>query len=101
MPYNTFSRKNYGRILVREEEHIQKVKDIIKEMDEFEYDYMPDDLITVFKQNDVSTVYTQKFDSLDLNELQLRCWEQDIPIMIINGLIQTDYGKYKEFLECK
>lgn len=101
MPYNTLPRKGYGRILVQKEEDIQKVKDIIKEMDDFEYDYLPDDMIAVFKTNDVKTVYTHKFDSLDLNELQIRCWEQNIPIMIIKGLIETDYGNYKEYLSCK
>ena len=101
MPYNTLPRKGYGRILVQKEEDIQKVKDIIKEMDDFEYDYLPDDMIAVFKTNDVKTVYTLNFDSLDLNELQIRCWEQNIPIMIIKGLIETDYGNYKEYLSCK
>lgn len=98
---NTFSRKDYGKILVREEKDIQKVKDIIKEMDPFEYEYLPENFIAVFEKNNVETTYTHKFDSLDLNELQLRCWEADIPIMIINGLLDTNYGEYKEFRDLK
>lgn len=97
----TFSRKGYGRIFVQKEDDIDKVKSIIKEMDEFEYEYLPKDFIGVFEKDNVETKYTHKFDSLDLIELQLRCWEQNIPIMIIDGLINTDYGKYKEFLDCK
>lgn len=97
----TFSRKGYGRILVQKEDDIDRVKSIIKEMDEFEYEYLPKDFIGVFEKDNVETKYTHKFDSLDLIELQLRCWEQNIPIMIIDGLINTDYGKYKEFLDCK
>lgn len=97
----TMPRKDYGRILVQKEEDIQKVKDIIKEMDEGEYAYLPNNFIGVFEKDNVETVYTHKFDELDLIELQLRCWEQNIPIMLICGLIQTDYGKYKEYRECK
>lgn len=96
-----FPRKDYGRILVQKEEDINKVKSIIKEMNEFEYEYLPDNFIGVFKKDNIETVYTHKFDDLDLVELQIRCWEQGIPIMIICGLINTDYGKYKEYLDCK
>lgn len=97
----TMPRKDYGRILVQKEEDIAKVDAIIKEMDEFEYDYMPKDFICVFEKDNVETIYTHKFDSLDLIELQLRCWEQNIPIMIICGLIDSDYKNYKEFRDCK
>ena len=100
-PRMTFDRKDYGRILVQKEEDIDKVKEIIKEMDEFEYGYMPQDLIGVFERGNIETVYTGKFDALDLMELQIRCWEQNIPIMILDGIITTDYGNYKEFKELK
>lgn len=96
-----FPRKDYGRILVQKEEDIDKVKDIIKEMNEFEYEYLPDNFIGVFEKDNIETVYTHKFDDLDLVELQIRCWEQNTPIMIICGLINTDYGQYKEFIDCK
>lgn len=97
----TFSRKDYGRILVQKEEDIEKVKDIIKEMDEFEYEYMPKDFIGVFEKDNIETVYTGKFDDLDLMELQIRCWEKNIPIMILDGIITTEYREYKEFRELK
>jgi len=82
-----FGRKHYGRIFTDKEENISKIKEIIKEMDEFEYGYLPNDFITVFKTHyfgennefyDVETIYTHKFDSLDTNELSRRCWEQGI-----------------------
>ena len=35
----TFSRKGYGRIFVENESDVQKVEDIIRELDEYEFDY--------------------------------------------------------------
>ena len=49
--YNQFPRKGYGRIFVEKEEDISKVKEIICKMDEFEYEYLPPELITVFNSN--------------------------------------------------
>lgn len=73
-----FERKGYGRIFVQKEEDIQKVKDIIKEMDEFEYEYLPENLIAVFSPENMGAVYTHKFDGLDTNELTRKCWESGI-----------------------
>ena len=99
MAYNEFPRKGYGRIFVEKEEDIGKVKEIIRKMDEFEYSYLPEKLITVFSPN-IKTFpadnpkdhlwldfeYTHKFDSLDLNELQFRCWAAGIKIFcVMNG----------------
>lgn len=95
---NTFSRKSYGRILVEKEEDIPKVKEIIRKMDEFEYDYLPNGLIAVFDPN-IKTFpkenpkdylwldmeYTHKFDNLNLNELQFRCWADGIKIFCVDG----------------
>ena len=84
---HSFSRRHYGRIFTDKEENIEKIKSIIKEMDEFEYSYLPDNFIGVFKTNYfgdenqyycVETIYTHKFDGLDTNELTRRCWEQGI-----------------------
>lgn len=93
MAYNEFPRKGYGRIFVEKEEDIAKVKEIIRNMDEFEYDYLPEKLITVFNPNIrifptdnpkehlvLDMEYTYKFDSLDLNELQFRCWAAGIKV---------------------
>lgn len=82
---NKFDRKGYGRIYVLREEDIPRVKEIIKEMDEFEYGYLPDDLIARFDSMNVNTTYTYKFDNLDLNELQIRCWQSGILCFVLNG----------------
>lgn len=93
MHFNTFPRKTYGRIFVEKEEDIPKVKEIIRKMDEYEYTYLPEGLIKVFNPdirtfpNDnpkdhlwLDSYYTGKFDSLNLNELQVRCWADGIKI---------------------
>jgi len=79
-----FPTKGYGRIYVEKQEDIQKVKDIIKEMDEFEFEYLPKDLITVFKDK-VTTTYTHKFDDLDISVLMEKCWQQGIKMFCVNG----------------
>lgn len=44
----TFITKGYGRVytLKTTAEAINRIEEIIKEMDEFEFGYLPDDLIT-------------------------------------------------------
>lgn len=90
--YNTFERKGYGRIFVEKEEDIPKVREIIRKMDEYEYEhYLPSDIIAVFNPKEVKSActpgktyvkvelaYTHKFDSIDLNELTMRCWMEGI-----------------------
>lgn len=72
-----FYSKGYGRIYVNTDEDVQKVKDIIKEMDEYEFEYLPKDLIAVY-QGEIQHVFNGKFDDLDLNELTKRCWNKGI-----------------------
>lgn len=88
-----FERKGYGRIFVQKEEDIQKVKDIIKEMDEFEYEYLPENLIAVFSPENMDAVYTHKFDDLDTNELTRKCWERGIYMFCWFGKM-TGYEYY-------
>lgn len=73
-----FSRKGYGRIFVEKEEDINKVKDIIKEIDEYEFSYLPDGFIAVFNENNMHAVYTHKFCDLDIQLLCRVCWERGI-----------------------
>ena len=96
MAYNTFPRKQYGKIFVEKAEDIDRAHKIIKKMDEFEYSYLPKDFISVFEpikntSSDgkqyfrVRLTYTHKFDSLDLNEFQFRCWESGIKVFCLMG----------------
>lgn len=98
MVYNEFPRKGYGRIFVEKESDIPVVKEIIRKMDEFEYDYLPEKLIAVFNPN-IQTFpadnpkdhlwldmeYTHKFDSLNLNEFQFRCWAAGVKVFCVMG----------------
>jgi small-conductance mechanosensitive channel len=78
-----FIRKTQGRIYVNYLDDIQKVKDEIKEMNEFEYEYLPNDFIVLFNKYP-ETVYTGKFDDLDIDELTARCWKKGIYIFCYN-----------------
>lgn len=81
---NTFTRKGYGRIYVDKPENIKNVKQIIKEMDEFEYEYLPDSLIAPFSDYP-NLCYTYKFDSIDLNLLTANCWKKGIYIFCLEN----------------
>lgn len=73
-----FERKSHGRIFVKTEEDIEKVKKIIKEMDDFEYEYLPKDFIAVFSPENMQSAYTHKFCDLDTQELTRKCWEKGV-----------------------
>lgn len=74
-----FTRKGYGRIYVVNKEDIPKVDSIIKQMDEFEHEYLPDEFIAPFSEYP-NLCYTCKFDSLDTNALTAICLKQGISI---------------------
>lgn len=78
---NTLPHKGYGRIYVENVEDIPKVKDIIKEMDEYEFRYMPQDLIAPFRSYP-AVVYTHKFNDLDMDALTATCWDRGIRIWV-------------------
>ena len=91
-----FPRKQYGRIFVSKQEDIKKVHKIIKQMDDFEYGYLPEKLVAVFEPKErifdngskhwmIELEYTHKFDNLDLNKLQIRCWMTGVPIFCVMG----------------
>lgn len=83
----TFDRKGYGRIFAEKEEDIQKIKDIIKEIDEYEFDYLPNELITVFSEDNMKAVYTHKFCDLDMQLLTRICWERGVRMFVWYGRV--------------
>ena len=85
---NTLSRKSYGAIYVDKSENIEKVKEIIKEMDEFEFDYLPDELIKPFSEYP-SVAYTHKFCDLDMDALTAKCWNKGIFMWVFDA--RTEY----------
>ncbi len=69
--------KWYARIYVFKPTDIEIVKQTIKEMDEFEYDYLPKDLITTFAGN-IHYTFTHKFYAIDMDELIAKCAEKGV-----------------------
>lgn len=82
-----FPHKGYGRIFVEKEEDIQKIKEIIEEIDQFEYSYLPDNLIAVFSDENMKSVYTHKFDDMNMVEVMYRAWSKGIKCFPVFGHI--------------
>jgi hypothetical protein len=76
-----FIAKGYGCIFVFKPEHIDKVRRIIRELDEFEYDYLPDGYIAVW-DGEAKLCYTHKFE-LNIPELVVACGKRNIPIYCV------------------
>jgi integrase len=81
---NTLTRKGYARIYVSKSEDVERVKQIIKELDEFEYEYLPEDLIAPFTEYP-RLAYTHKFDGLCMNRLTAVCWKRGIGIWVCDN----------------
>ena len=86
---HNLDKKTYGRIFVRNEEEVAKVKEIIETFDPFEAEYLPEDFITVWGGDITDTVYGHKFeiDALGLTQV---CLDQGIWPIIVTG-IHTDW----------
>ena len=82
-----FTSKDYGRIFVEHEEDIDKVKQIIKELDEYEYNYLPDGLITVFSEKTYGSSYVHKFSDMDMGQVLKIAWERGIHCFVVYGKI--------------
>jgi len=53
-------------------------------LDEFEFDYLPKDLITVFTDYP-SVVYNHKFSDMDMDKLTAACWDKGIFIWVFDA----------------
>ena len=73
--YMKFPHKKYGRIYVENESDIIAIKGIVIGMDSFEFDYLPDDLIEVFKKGSLCyNKYVGKFDDIDMGKVLYCAW---------------------------
>ncbi len=78
-------KKGYGRIYTDKKENVERVKEIIKSIDEDEYEgYFPEDLVAPFSEYP-TTVYTHKFNDIDMNVLTALCWKEGIYIWAAVG----------------
>lgn len=85
----TLSRKGFSRIYVDNSDDIERVKQIIKEIDDNEIGYLPDKLITSFSKYP-KLCYTHKFDAIDMNTLTAECWKRGVKIWVCdNGYSET------------
>ena len=94
-----FESKGYGRIFVSKEEDIEKVENIMKEIDEYEFNnYYPtgnylggnnERLVTVFSKENCKSIYIEKFDDMDIGEVLKRAWSQDIYCFVVFGKFGT------------
>jgi len=97
----SFTRKGYGRIYVENEQDIEKVDKIIKEVDEFEYYYLPSKYIAHFSEYP-KVIYTHKFDDIDINYLTALCWHRGIKIFCLdNGHSEYVRDVPEEILEAQ
>lgn len=81
--------KGYGRIFVKNKEDMAILKSIIKEIDEREYAYLPDDLIGLISDYPYIK-YIAKFD-IDVDELAAVCFSRGLNILIIGSVVDIDY----------
>lgn len=79
----TLPYKGYGRIYC-ETADVATVEAIIKELDEYEFDYMPKGMVAPFS-NYPSVIYTHKFSDMDMNQLTAICWKRGIKIWVFDA----------------
>ena len=77
-----FPRKGLGRIYVQHEDDIDKVREIVKELDENEFYYLPDDFVTTVDQYP-RLVFVGKFDDMPIEALTAECWKRGVPIWCV------------------
>lgn len=96
----TFGRKGYGRFFVEKESDVSKVEDIIREIDNYEFDhYYPtgnyvggknERLVTVFSEENYKSIFVGKFDEMDMSKVLKKAWDQGIHCFAV-------FGKCNEF----
>jgi len=82
---NTLSHKGYGRIYVDNIDNIPKVEEIIKETDDYEYEYYFHKEILAVCTEYPKVVYTHKFCDMDMDKLTAKCWAKGIHIWVFDA----------------
>lgn len=81
---NTLTHRGYGRIYVLKPDDIAEVKAIIKELDEYEYEYLPKDFITTFDEYP-RVEYIGKFSDLDMDKLISTCLSRGVFVWVFDS----------------
>lgn len=88
----TFNNGAEGRIYTDTQENVERIKQIIKNIDEFEYPYLPDDFVAVWRDGaDIDLIPNWKFYGLDLQKIEKECTFKNIPCGCF-------IGKYEQWL---
>lgn len=88
-----FTRKTYGRIFVSSAQHVEEVRQIITQLDSFEAEYLPDNLVAVFdprKEAVNGMVYLHKFE-IDKIALSRALFEAGILHILVDGQQELSY----------
>ncbi len=90
LEYNDTPIKTIGSIYVKEESHIEPVRKIISEVDPFEFEYISDNSVMVFDENQLME-YNHKFEltKQSLLKVKEKCNKMDIDIVPIYS---SDYN---------
>lgn len=83
---NDFLKKGYGRIYVMNpidgSAKLDRVREIVQGVDEYEWMYYPNGLIAPFKGK-VELIYTGKFEAC-MDTITLRCWKDGLAVWCIS-----------------
>ena len=80
---NPFVKKGYGRIYSLSG-NVQFVLDAIKAIDEYEFSYLPSNVVAAWKADEpVELVYTHKFE-ICIDALTEYCWKHGEPVWCIS-----------------
>jgi hypothetical protein len=82
-----FTYKGYGRIYTNPE-NIKEVEAIIKELDEFEWSYYPEKLVTSWDEYP-SVEYIGKFELTETIKFKEICKERNIPVFIFDAFMNS------------
>lgn len=86
-------RKGESRCFVFDKNHVELVEETIKEIDEFEFDYMPDNWVEFWDYPNAKycppMVYNGKFD-IDIINLKIACAKKGIAISVVSTNINDD-----------
>ena len=87
-----FERKRYWAIYVDKKENINRVKEIIKLVDKYEYNYMPKDLLKTMDEF-WSVSYVHKFTDVDMDVVSKICFDEGIFILCIGSYDEYWFSK--------
>lgn len=71
------------------QEDVEVVKKMIEKVDDFEFEYMPDNVVAVFGEDD-ELVYLGKFE-IDINALARACMEVGVWIWYVDGVRERSW----------